>query len=80
MPLESNNIRVHSSHILRVNKDESFVRVKADSQNILDILISHFGEVFQILAIFVEVFFIISDLDHKWDVEGFLQILGEVEW
>jgi hypothetical protein len=46
VPLESNNIRVHGSHILRVDKDESFFGVKADSQNILDILISHFGEVF----------------------------------
>ncbi len=77
MLLESANIGVHSSHILRIDKDKGLFRVKPQSQNVLNIFISQFSELSQITAILMEIFFVISDLNNEGNVKGLLKILVE---
>ena len=80
MLLESTDIGVHDAHIPRIQDDESFFRVKAQGQNILDILVSHLGVFIQISSILMEVFLVVSYLNDEGHIKGFLHIFAEDEW
>lgn len=74
MALEDAHIRVHGSHIEWVQKNESFFWIKSDSQNILDVFICKISKLLKSSTIFMEVFFIISNLNDKRNVKCFLQV------
>lgn len=77
--LEAANIRVEIAHVLRVDEDEGLLRVQADCDDVLDVLVGQVGEFFQVASLLVEVLLVVSHLNDERHVEGLLQVLAEDE-
>ena len=77
MSLEPANIGIEVSHINRIETNECILRIEANGEDVLDILICEISKLFQISSLFMEVFFIVSNLDDKWYVECFLHVFAK---
>ena len=78
MPLEATDVRVHMTQISRVKADKSLFWIKSQGQDVLDVLIGKSSKSLQIFSItFIEIFFIISDLNNERHIEGLLHPLTE---
>ena len=81
--LDFDNVRVQMLYVFDVGKDECFFWVKAESNNVLNVVYSHRHcafWTFELKLWSVNIFLIIGDLDYEGNVESFLQVLGEDEW
>ena len=82
MLLGLKNVRVHLLDVVDVREDEGLGRVEAEGQNVLHIVLSHLVRAswsFKLDLGLVDVFLVISDLNHEGHVENALKPLGENE-
>lgn len=76
--LYSHHIWVHVPHILRVQKDECLVRVIAQGDDVLNVVVGHTGEIIE-FAFFPEVLLVVRYLDDHGHVECVHQVFVQDE-
>ena len=82
MLLDAKHILVHVTDVVAVREDKGFLWVETEGQNVLDVVLAHLERTFRSVELnfwLVDIFLVISDLDHKGDIEDSLQPLCENE-
>ena len=79
MLLELQNVGVEILDVLYVRKDKGLLRIKTESDNILDVGDSHLNGLLKSILRSVEILLIVSNLDNYRNIESFLEVSGEDE-
>ena len=64
-------------NVVDIHKYESLLKVKTESDDVLDVVNCHFPDLFKLKFWPVQEFLIISYLDYDRDIKSFLEILAE---
>ena len=79
MFLHFEHIGIKMLNVLAITKYESLVWVKAECENIFDIIVAHLNSLMKFQFIFINIFFIICYLYYYRNIKDTLEILCENE-
>mmetsp|Transcript_56151 Transcript_56151/g.64089 ORF Transcript_56151/g.64089 Transcript_56151/m.64089 type:complete len:224 (-) Transcript_56151:324-995(-) len=77
MSLTLQNVGVQVLDVFDIGENESFLGVKSTGNDIFNIFHSHLNALIQFEILFMNILFIISDLDDQRDIKSLLQVFSE---